>query len=139
MVLDGVEAPGTRREVVYCDPARVEAILPPHPSPLLPPEGFQVFANAPDLCFRCEAAHGGAPLSGTEALAVVLFNGGYSIDDATIRLSGLDAAGRTVFAIEQWVHELPRGGRYSLEIPSYEMPGPIRELGLALLSCGCLR
>jgi len=133
--LSGSGDTGLGREAVAASFPLHERITPPHPSPLPAPPEFQPFANAPDLFFRCEATYGGRPLLDTEGLAVVLFNAGHPIREAVIRLCGRDSARRPILAVERMVPELPRGGSCSLEIASYEMPGPIDDLVLVLLSC----
>ncbi len=131
----GSGEPGVGRDAAGSLLPPKDRIPPPHPHPLPSPPGFQPFDNAPDLFFQREAAYGGRPLLDTEGLAVVLFNAGYPIHEAVIRLRGRDLARRPILAIERIVPELPRGGSCSLEVASYEMPGPIDELALVLWSC----
>ena len=55
--------------------------LVPHPEPLDPPTGFEPCLDAVQLHYRWESAWGGAMLAGTESVAVILFNGGYPLQD----------------------------------------------------------
>lgn len=105
-----------------------------HPRPLPAPEQFEPCAEAVDLFFRWEAAWGGRVLLGTEGIGVVLFNGGHPLQQVVLKVRGRDEQGGGLFAVEQTVPELPRGEQVRIEIPSYELPAPVRAVSVALLS-----
>jgi hypothetical protein len=88
----------------------------------------------PDLHYRWQAAWGGAMLSGTETIAVLIFNGGYALEEVALKLHGLDAEGEEAFVIEKSVEHLPRGEEVTIEVPSYELPVPASDITVALLS-----
>jgi hypothetical protein len=105
-----------------------------HPNPLPAPDGFQPCAEAENLHFRWESAWGGSMLAGTESISVVLFNGGYPLEAVELQVSGCDGSGRQVLVVEYPVEELPRGREVKVEVPSYELPAPVKELALSLVS-----
>jgi hypothetical protein len=105
-----------------------------HPDPLPPPDGCQPFENAPDLHFHCKAAWGGKLLLATEPLTITAFNAGYTLAEVAVRIRGTNDAGEEILVIEQRVAAWPRGGRVTLEIPSYELPAPARKLVVTLVS-----
>ncbi len=105
-----------------------------HPDPVSPPSGFRPCDGMPDLHYRWQAAWGGAMLVGTEAIAVLIFNGGYPLEEVALKLHGLDAEGEEAFVIEKSVAHLPRGEEVTIEVPSYELPVPASDITVALLS-----
>ena len=105
-----------------------------HPSPLAAPEDFEPCGDAEHLYFRWESAWGGSMLSGTESIAVVLFNGGYPLESVALKVIGRDNADQEVFGAEHKVQSLPRGREVKLEVPSYELPAPVRELSVSLIT-----
>ena len=105
-----------------------------HPNPLPAPDGFEPCREAESLYFRWESAWGGAMLAGTESICLVLFNGGYPLKSVGLQVAGRDGSGREVLALEHPVEELPRGRQVQVEIPSYELPAPVRELNVSLVS-----
>jgi hypothetical protein len=112
-----------------CEAGRIR-----HPQPLTPAEGFEPCQQAADLYFRREAAWGGQPLLGTESVGVILFNAGYPLQEVVLELRGEDEKGKRLFAVEQTVELLPRGEEVGVEVPSYELPAPLRALSVSLLS-----
>jgi hypothetical protein len=107
---------------------------PQHPDPLSAPEDFRLAEGVSDLYYRWEAAWGGAMLLGTETIAVVLFNGGYSLEDVVLRIRGLAASGSEVFSKEETVPVLPRGREVTVEVPSYEVLAPVSDLAVSVAS-----
>ena len=105
----------------------------PHPEPLAPLEGFEPILSAANLYFHWEAAGGGAPLLGTEALALRVFNAGYDLAEVVLQVRGLDEAGVELLAVERAMEDWPRGESVKLEIPSYEMPDLVRTLDVELV------
>lgn len=105
-----------------------------HPKRIDPPEGFQRCAEAEDLFFRWEAAWGGETFLGNEPIAVKLFNGGYPLETAELKVSGADAEGDSVFDITVPVQELPRGRECQIEVPTYEVSGPPKQVTVTLTS-----
>jgi hypothetical protein len=97
----------------------------PHPEPLSPPDGFLPVQGAANLYFCAEAAGGGPPLLGTEALEFSVFNGGYSLAQVVLGVSGEGAPGQPMFAVTRDIEGWRRGQMTRLEIPSYELPGPV--------------
>jgi hypothetical protein len=106
----------------------------PRVAPLQSPDGFTECENYPDLYYRWEAAWGGAMLLGTETLAVVLYNVGYSLADVVVEIVGDDHKGATVFMKQHEVTFLPRGKEVTIEVPSYELRSPASNIKVALLS-----
>jgi hypothetical protein len=106
----------------------------PIADPLPGPEGFQPVQDAANLYFRWEAVGGGAPLLGTESLALLLFNGGYDLAEVNLRVVGTGKTGRTLCAIERTIEEWRRGQQVQLEIPSYELPDRVQALYVELRS-----
>jgi hypothetical protein len=97
----------------------------PHPEPLAPPDGFLPVGWATNLYYCSEAAGGGPPLLGTEALELSVFNGGYSLAQVVLRVSGEGESGQPSFVVNRDIEEWRRGEMTRLEIPSYELPGPV--------------
>ena len=105
-----------------------------HPNPLVANEGFKPCADAVDVYFQWHSAWGGSVPLGTEALAVVLFNAGYSLSGVEIEVRGEQPAGTRIFAVRHVLEALPRGETVRTEIPSYELPEPAETLTVSLLS-----
>jgi len=105
----------------------------PHPAPLPTPEGMAAVDRAVHLYYRWQVAGGGRPLVGTEPLEVFFFNGGYSLQSVQVQIQGADRAGQTVLAIEREIETLARGQTAPVEVPSYELRGPVHVLRAALL------
>jgi len=106
----------------------------PHPHPQPVPPDFVPVADAAQLYFRWESALGGQQLIGTEGVSVRLFNGGYGLRDVELIVSGEGRDGVELFRVEQVVEELPAGATVSFEVPSYQVPAPMRVLRVALKS-----
>lgn len=105
-----------------------------HPEPLVPPNGYEPFENAPDLHFHWQAAWGGEVLLGTETLEVTAFNAGYGLEEIVVRIRGENEAGKMLVTVEREIEQWPRGGQVELEIPSWELPDPAKKLVLTLVS-----
>lgn len=73
-------------------------------------------------------------LSGTETVAVFLFNGGYPLEDLVVKIHGLGSDRHEVFVIHREIGELARGRTVSFEIPSYELPAPACDLAVTVIS-----
>jgi hypothetical protein len=114
---------GTRR------PGRVR-----HPRPTPVPPGYLPCDGAADLHYRMESSLGGKALIGTEGVNVVVLNAGYALREVVLCVRGQGEAGRELFSVERTLDEVPQGQEVSLEVPSYELPAPLRELKLALVS-----
>jgi hypothetical protein len=110
-------------------PGRIE-----HPSSIMAGDGFRACADAADLYFRWESAWGGAMLSGTESVKLELFNGGYPLMAAELEINGVDGDGRQVLCTRQTVDHLPRGRHVCIEVPSYELPAPVTDLCVSLVT-----
>ena len=106
----------------------------PHPEPLRPPAAAQEIEDAANLYFIWQSASGGAPLLGTEALELTAFNGGHALADVVLRVRGSDKAGVALFALEREIASWPHGQSVRLEIPSWEIPGPVHTLSVELLT-----
>jgi hypothetical protein len=104
----------------------------PMADPLPAPAGFQPVQQAANLYLRWEAIGGGAPLLGTESLALLLFNGGYDLAEVDLRVVGTGKAGQTLCAIERTIEDWARGQQVQLEIPSYELPDRVQALYVEL-------
>ena len=105
-----------------------------HPEPLAPPEGFELCQQAAELYYHLEAAWGGERLLGTESIGVVLFNAGYPLQEVVLNVRGADDSGKELFSVEHAVQDLPRGEQVKIEVPSYELPAPMRVLSVSLVS-----
>jgi hypothetical protein len=102
--------------------------------PLPAPPGLVPVEGAANLYFRWESAFGGEPVLGTEGVQVLLFNAGYSLRNVLLDVRGDGRDGAEVFAVEQPVAELPRGGRAAFEVGSYLIPAALRVVRVALVS-----
>lgn len=129
-LVDGVEAGGETGKPRPADPPAATG----HPTPLSPPEGFAACENFRHLYYCWEAAWGGSMLSGTETIAVILFNGGFPLQEVTLMIHGEGPGGREVFAVQREVNELPRGKEVTIEVPSYELPAPASDIKVTLVS-----
>ena len=105
----------------------------PHRNPLPAPAGFERMANATDLYYRWEAASGGAPLLGTETLAIKVFNGGYDLTQVRLAVRGEDDAARELVTVELESEHWPRGSEMQFEVPSYELPEPVHRVAVELV------
>lgn len=105
-----------------------------HPDGLPAPEGFRPVEGVADLYYTWKAAWGGSMLLGTETIGVVLFNGGYPLEEVVLKVCGTDPQAKPVFAVERTLDELPRGQEVTVEVPSYEVPAPASDLVVRLLS-----
>lgn len=117
-----VHATGSR------DPGRI-----PHPQPVPAPARFHPCADATGIFYCWESAWGGRPLVGTETLHLTLFNGGYGLCLAEFMVTGINQAGREIPVGRYFVEDLPRGRVTELEIPSYDIREPLKEVRVALV------
>lgn len=106
----------------------------PHPNPAPVPEGYRRCGQATDLYYRVGSAWGGSRLLGTENVGISLFNAGYPLENARLRVDGLDDSGKRLFSVEPSVEFLPQGEAVEVEIPSYEITEPAEELNVTLVS-----
>lgn len=98
------------------------------------PDGFQPCENADHLSFRWGSAWGSSFLSGTEGIAVGLFNGAYPLRNLVLEIRGADESGRQQFAVKHTLERLPCGEETVVEVPSYEVPAPVSEVAVSLVS-----
>lgn len=105
-----------------------------HPRPAVVPDGYLPVDGAADLHFRSESSLGGETLIETEGLSVVVFNAGYALREVELAVRGEGSGGKELFNVVHSVGELAQARGVSVEIPSYELPAPLRELKLALVS-----
>ena len=105
-----------------------------HPDPLAPTEAAVPVVGAAHLYYRWQPVGGGTPLLGTEPLVLTVFNGGYSLGEVVLRVRGEDRAGQPLFAIHREIETVLRGQSVDVEIPSYELPGPVQALHVELVS-----
>lgn len=108
------------------------------PDPRPAPAGFSACDDAVQLYFRAESAYGGRPLIGTEGLRIELFNAGYGIAEVEVELLALDAGGTELFSRRCSVDALPSGQTRAVELPSYELPSPIADIRVRLVSAAFL-
>lgn len=113
----------------FLGPGRVR-----HPRPVAVPEGFEPVVSGADLYFRSRGAWGESRLIGTEPLVVHAFNAGYVLADVRLHLRGEEGPGSAVLSVEREVAHWPRGGVVELEIPSWELRGPLRQMTVTLVS-----
>lgn len=106
----------------------------PHPNPVAIPDGYRPCQRAFDLHFRTQSAWGGTRLLGTENVGLSLFNAGYPLQTVVLNVEGLDESGQVLFSVEEAIESLPRGREVEIEIPSYEITEPAREISVTLVS-----
>jgi hypothetical protein len=104
------------------------------PDAVAVPEGFQPCEGAEHLSFRWGSAWGNSFLSGTEGIAVGLFNGAYPLRNVVLEIRGADESSRQQFAVKHTLESLPRGQETIIEVPSYEVPAPVSEVAVSLVS-----
>jgi len=105
----------------------------PHPPPVPAPAGFRPCADATELYYSWESAWGGRPLVGTETLHLTLFNAGYGLCLAEFAVTGVSQNGRETEVGRYLVEDLPRGRVTELEVPSYDIREPLKEVRVALV------
>jgi hypothetical protein len=105
-----------------------------HPRAAAVPEGYTRCRDAADLYYRSESSLGGDVLIATEGINVLVFNAGYPLREVVLEVRGEGEEGRELFTVERVVKVLPRAEDVSVEIPSYELPAPLRALKIALVS-----
>lgn len=105
-----------------------------HPNPIKPPAGFGPVERAADLHYRLESVSGGPTLIGTESISVVLWNAGYALRDVVIRVNGRDAAGHVAVDVEKSAMIVARGEEVRIEVPSYDIGSPVKDLRVSLVS-----
>lgn len=105
-----------------------------HPRPAQPPTGFTPCEDAAQLYWRSESSLGGETLIATEGINVVVFNAGYPLRDVALRIRGEGDEQRELFVVERDIEEWVQGAEATLEVPSYELPAPLRRLTVALAS-----
>ena len=71
---------------------------------------------------------------GTEGFEVRIFNAGYALESLVLKADGMDDAGRVQFSVELSAECLPRGKEIKLEVPSYAIAEPARDLSVSLVS-----
>jgi len=105
-----------------------------HPRPAAPPAGFNPCADAAQLYYAWESSLGGSALIGTEGLVVSFFNAGYGLCDAVVALRGEGRDAVVVLERSYDIPHLPQGKAVTLEVPSYDLAGPLRVLRAALVA-----
>jgi hypothetical protein len=73
-------------------------------------------------------------LSGTETIAVLVFNGGHSLREVVLGVCGRDEQGAEAFTMRRELTDLPRGETARLEVASYDLPAPACNIGVTLVS-----
>lgn len=103
--------------------------------PLLsPPSGFSLCDGACEVFYKWESVWGGRRLLSTETLAVLLFNAGETRADVSLKITAMDAGGRTLASFRPSVAELPRGETVRVEVPSYELPDEVHSFNVVLIT-----
>ena len=105
-----------------------------HPRPVTVPDQCLPCEGAADLYYRSESSLGGETLIATEGINVLVFNRGYPLREVVLEVRGEGDGGRELFTVERTVDELPQGKDVAVEIPSYELPAPLRTLTVTLRS-----
>jgi hypothetical protein len=105
-----------------------------HPRPTTVPPDYLPCDQAADLYYRSESSLGGAALIATEGISVLVFNSGYPLREVVLEVRGRGDGGRELFSVERTVDDLPQCKEVALEIPSYELPAPLRMLAVSLVS-----
>lgn len=111
----------------------------PHPEPLKPGGESWPIAGGADLHFTWQVAGGGKALLGTEPLELNVFNGGHSLVEVALRIDGYNERGRPVLSVERELEKWIRGQSVTLEIASWELPGPVSALRVSLVRAEFLR
>lgn len=106
-----------------------------HPNPTAPAAGWEPVENAADLYYRWYPVGGGRPLLGTEPLEVRVFNGGYSLANATLRVELLGETGARPQSgvLQRELADCPRGEERAFEIASWELNDRVQELRVTLV------
>ena len=105
-----------------------------HPRPVTVPDQCLPCEGAADLYYRSESSLGGETLIATEGINVLVFNRGYPLREVVLEVRGEGDGGRELFSVERTLGELPQGRDVAVEIPSYELPAPLRTLTVTLRS-----
>ena len=105
-----------------------------HPRATTVPRDYLPCDQAADLYYRSESSLGGETLIATEGINVLVFNRGYPLREVVLEVRGEGDGGRELFSVERTVDELPQGKDVAVEIPSYELPAPLRTLAVTLVS-----
>ena len=101
------------------------------PSLLPAPPGFSACDTEYGLYYKWESGWGGQKLLGTETQVVLLFNAGATMTDVALKISALDARGRSLAEIRPCMAALPRGETTRVDVPSYELPDDVETLTVA--------
>jgi hypothetical protein len=105
-----------------------------HMSPLPKPSAMSPVDSAADLYFRTESAFGGPTLIGTEALGMILYNGGFTLRSVVIHIEGFAKDGSRALDTEKSLERLPRGLETRVEVPSYEIDEPLHRVKVSFVS-----
>ena len=70
----------------------------------------------------------------TEGFIIRVHNCGYSLCEVQIQIVGQGDGAKRLFEITRGIDDLPHSGEYTIEVPSYEVPAPVRLLKVTLLS-----
>lgn len=97
------------------------------------PAGFDSCPDSPGFYYRWEPV-GKESFFGCEYLGLTLLNGGHSVVEVRLRLTGRDAAGEVLFELERKVHRMQRGQPVVLEIPRDQLPGIPQSLEVSVVS-----
>jgi hypothetical protein len=103
-----------------------------HPQALSPPPGFEPCLDCRGLYQSWRHGQDAGPALGAEAITIDLFNAGYDLRDAELKITGLSSTGSKLCSICRQVSELPRGATVRLELPSYELPDEVARLNVSL-------
>ena len=103
-----------------------------HPSPLPAPAGFLPFARGADLHFTWQPAWGERRLIGTEPVVLVVFNGGYGLENVDLRVDALNPQQRSVGTLSASLPQLERGQTARVELSSYVLREPFSGLSVTV-------
>jgi len=105
----------------------------PAPAAMTCPVGFTPCVNSNEIYYRWDAVGVGS-FFGCEYLGVTLVNGGQTVVDVELQLTGRDAERQVLFELQRKVHRLERGQSMSLEIAQHELPAMPEHLDLTVVS-----
>jgi hypothetical protein len=97
------------------------------------PVGFTPCLNSNEIYYRWEAVGVGS-FFGCEYVGVTVVNGGQTVADVELQLTGRNADRQVVAELQRKVHRIERGQSISLEVASHELPGVPEHLDVTVVS-----
>lgn len=101
--------------------------------PLVCPVGFTPCLNSNEVYYRWQAVGAGS-FFGCEYLGVILVNGGQTLVEVELKLTGRGADQQPRFELQRKLYRIERGQSVSLEIARHELPEVPEHLDVTLVS-----